>query len=102
MIQDLVGRKGSAPFVVRVGLGIVLYMLNLLLVLDFLLASLIGADPRLSVSALLGIRMHRASLALGKPGWLEKVLPEWFVQHCLLSASWWAFKYPSINRSIWR
>lgn len=73
---------------------LLLWISNLLLVLDFAVAALVGFDPRLSVSAVLGIYLHRKKISL-------KFLPKVFREHCLSSASWWDYKFPVINRSIW-
>jgi hypothetical protein len=96
MIKELIKAKSESGVIASIGAGLALYLLNLLLAIDFLLASLLGGDPRLSVSALLGIRLyHNPHHAV-----LSK-LPESLKDHFLYSASWWAYEYPSINRSIW-
>lgn len=96
MITDLILRKQTGSVPQRIGAGALLYLLNWLLCLDFLLATALGFDPRLSVSAGLGIRLHRRPTSL-----LGKLLPGAFKQHCLQSAAWWGYAYPAVNRSIW-
>ena len=96
LVVAIIQQKKADSVVRRLFAGACLYVLNLLLVLDFLGSAVLGADPRLSVSALLGIRLHR-----NPQGWLWRVLPKKFQDHCLESASWWSYTYPSVNRSIW-
>lgn len=96
MIKDLIYRKSNGNIFMRVVAGVGLYAMNILLVLDFLAATVIGGDPRLSVSALLGIRLHKN---MDHP--VLSRLPMWFRDHILQSASWWGYTYPQVNRSIW-
>ena len=96
MIKELIRLKRDGMIWQKVPAGLLLYVLNLILALDFALAAILGSDPRLSVSALLGIRLRKnpQHLILGK-------LPVMLKRHLLESASWWNYRYPPVNRSIW-
>jgi hypothetical protein len=96
MILKLIEKKRNGRFPVRYLAGLWLYLLNLLLVLDFAIAGIAGADPRLSVSALLGIRLAR-----NPQHPILSRLPQGAKAHLQESASWWQNDYPPVNRSIW-
>lgn len=96
IIKKLIEWKQMKPWYVKIPVGICLYILNLLLALDFMVSAFIGVDPRLSISALIGIRLTRnpQHVILGK-------LPSAVQNYFLEAASWWNYTYPPINRSIW-
>lgn len=96
MIQELIQLKREGRIWQKVPAGILLYILNLLLAADFAIAAIFGSDPRLSVSALLGIRLKKnpQHLILSK-------LPSIVKEHIEESSSWWNHDYPPVNRSIW-
>lgn len=71
-----------------------LYIFNWLLLLDYAATTLIGYDPRLSVSTVLGIYLKQGKISL-------KWLPKPFRDHCLEAAYWWNYKFPVVNRSLW-
>lgn len=98
MIPELIAAKRYGKnWGKKILAGIALYLLNLCLAVDFLIATVFGSDPRLSVSALLGIRLHRNPQHL-----ILSRLPRKMKDHFLESASWWGMDYPLVNRSIWK
>jgi len=86
IIADLVRRKNFSD-------RIFLYILNQLIILDYAVSSLLGFDPRQSISTIVGVLIYQKRMF----SWL----PDSWREHALSAAWWWDYNWPTADRGIW-